>query len=364
MLASHRHTASFGREGAAWVGGLPRLSASAHASQAHTSYRHEAFHYAGEDAFLRGTVPFVQDGVAAGQPVMVALVPDRLGLLRRAVGEQCAERVHWVDMAELGGNPARIIPAWRAFVAESGAGGRPLRGVGEPVWAGRRPAEVNECQLHESLLNLAVEPDTALWLRCPYDVSALSAEVVEEAARSHPVLVDGDRYRGSTLYGGAAHAADMFERPLPEPDLHPDTVDGATVTRLEEWSFRRTTQAHPPEAARDIARLRRKVLRRATDAGLSTERAFEMGLATTEAMTNSVRHAGGRGVLRIWQDAEGLTCEVRDGGHIDDPMAGRRMPPSSDTGGRGLLLVHLLSDLVQVRSSADEGSTVRITNWL
>jgi anti-sigma regulatory factor (Ser/Thr protein kinase) len=45
-------------------------------------------------------------------------------------------------------------------------------------------------------------------------------------------------------------------------------------------------------------------------------------------------------------------------------MAGRRMPPSSDTGGRGLLLVHLLSDLVQVRSSVDEGSTVRITNWL
>ena len=55
---------------------------------------------------------------------------------------------------------------------------------------------------------------------------------------------------------------------------------------------------------------------------------------------------------------------MRDGGHIDDPMAGRRMPPSSDTGGRGLLLVHLLSDLVQVRSSVDEGSTVRITNWL
>ena len=103
MLAPHRHTTSFGREGAAWVGGLPRLSAQA--SAPHTSYRHEAFHYAGEDAFLRGTVPFVQDGVAAGQPVMVALVPDRLELLRRAVGEQCAREVRWVDMYEL------VVPA-------------------------------------------------------------------------------------------------------------------------------------------------------------------------------------------------------------------------------------------------------------
>lgn len=355
MLAPHRQPATSRRDGVAWVGGLPRLSRSVDAARPHTTYRHEAFHYAGEDAFLRGTVPFVRDGVAAGQPVMVALVPDRVDLLRRALGSDCADRVLWVDMVELGGNPARIIPAWREFVAEHGAGGRPLRGVGEPVWSGRRPAEVLECQLHESLLNLAVEPDTALWLRCPYDVSALSAEVVEEAARSHPVLVDGDRYRGSTLYGGAAHAADMFERPLTEPD--------ASAT-AEDWPFRRTSRSHPPEAARDIARLRHTVTRQATDAGLSPERAFEMGLAVTEAMTNSVRHAGGRGVLRMWQHREGVTCEVSDSGHIADPMAGRRVPAPTEVFGRGLLLVHQLSDLVQVRSSPDDGSTVRITNWL
>lgn len=356
MLATHRLAVPYARGGAAWVDGLPRLRASVHADRPHRTYRHEAFHYAGEDSFLRGTVPFVQDGVAAGQPVMVALVPARLDLLRHAVGSECARRVRWVDMAELGGNPSRIIPAWLQFVTECGTDGQPMRGVGEPVWAGRRPDEVTECQLHESLLNLAVEPDTALWLRCPYDVSALSAEVVEEAARSHPVLVDGDRYLGSTLYGGAAHASDMFERPLPEPQ----PATGTT----EERPFRRTSRSHPPEAARDIARLRHTVMRRAADAGLSSERAFEMGLAVTEAMTNSVRHAGGGGVLRIWQDGGGLTCEVRDGGHIADPMVGRRLPPAMGTSGRGLLLVHELSDLVQMRSHADDGSTVRITNWL
>lgn len=356
MLAPHRHSTTSRREGVTWVGGIPRLSESARAVRPHSTYRHEAILYSGESGFLRSTVPFVHDGVAAGQSVMVAVVPRRLELLRTAVGGECARHVRWVDMAELGGNPARIIPAWAEFVAQSGAGGRPLRGVGEPVWAGRRPVEVTECQLHEALLNLAIEPDAPLWLRCPYDVSALSAEVVEESARSHPVLVDGDRYRGSTLYGGAAHATDMFERPLPEPEPEAGTT--------EQWQFRRTSRSHPPEAARDIARLRQTVIRRAADAGLSTHRAVEMGLAVTEAMTNTVRHAGGRGVLRIWQDGAGLTCEVRDTGHITDPMVGRRLAPTTENSGRGLVLVHELSDLVQVRSSSKNGSTVRITNWL
>jgi anti-sigma regulatory factor (Ser/Thr protein kinase) len=89
-----------------------------------------------------------------------------------------------------------------------------------------------------------------------------------------------------------------------------------------------------------------------------------MGLAVTEAMTNTVRHAGGRGVLRIWHDGAGLTCEVRDTGHITDPMVGRRLAPTTENSGRGLVLVHELSDLVQVRSSSKNGSTVRITNWL
>ncbi|MGI8873571.1 MAG: hypothetical protein ACR2KP_04455 [Egibacteraceae bacterium] len=30
-----------------------------------------------------------------------------------------------------------------------------LRGAGEPIWPERRPAELVECQRHESLLNVA-----------------------------------------------------------------------------------------------------------------------------------------------------------------------------------------------------------------
>ena len=57
-------------------------------------------------------------------------------------------------MAVLGHNPARIIPAWRDF-ADAHAG--PIRGIGEPIWPGRGADELVECQLHESLLNVAFD---------------------------------------------------------------------------------------------------------------------------------------------------------------------------------------------------------------
>ncbi len=183
----------------------------------HDSYRHEAFFYRGLRDFLAGTVPFVRDGVAAGQPVMVAVPGTRLELVRGALGTD-AERVTFVDMAELGRNPARIIPAWRDFVEQARESGSPVRGIGEPVWSGRSDVELAECQLHEALLNMAVEPDTPLWLRCPYDGDGLDPALLADAHRTHPVLVEVDDFRGSTRYGGADHVLSLFGEDLPEPD--------------------------------------------------------------------------------------------------------------------------------------------------
>ena len=78
--------------------------------------------------------------------------------------------------------------------------------------------------------------------------------MVEEAARSHPVLVDGDRYRGSTLYGGAAHAADMFEHALdtPEAAAGEDRDRVAAFPRVRrrrgqgDGRFRRRGRRHAP----------------------------------------------------------------------------------------------------------------------
>jgi anti-sigma regulatory factor (Ser/Thr protein kinase) len=305
----------------------------------HGAYQHEAFVYRGDEDFLAGTVPFVLDAVALGQPVLVAVTLPRLVELQAVVGPD-APGVEYVDMGEMGANPARIIPAWRSFVEQHD--GRPVRGIGEPVWAGRRATELAECQLHEALLNLAVEPDTPLWLLCPYDADALTTPVLEEAARSHPSLREGDHYRGSTTYGGVHHVDRLFAGRLPDPPA------GTPATAFERG---------------DLPGVRRRVSRHAARAGLSPDRTTDLALAATEVATNSVRHGGGRGVLRLWQQGDAVACEFTDRGRITDPLAGRRTPSLSAEGGRGLWLANQLCDLVQIRSS-DSGTVVRLLTWL
>jgi hypothetical protein len=64
-------------------------------------------------------------------------------------------------------------------------------------------------------------------------------------------------------------------------------------------------------------------------------------------------------MLRAWATAVGVTFEVSDGGHILDPLAGRRLPGQGSLGGRGLWLVHHLCDLVETRTGED-GTVVRL----
>ena len=78
--------------------------------------------------------PFVEDGLAAGEAVMIAVVGRHANWLRESLGGQ-ARKVKFVDMAKLGRNPARIIPAWQKFVDQHSGYGRPVRGIGEPIWA-------------------------------------------------------------------------------------------------------------------------------------------------------------------------------------------------------------------------------------
>ena len=306
----------------------------------HRSYEHEAFFYRGDEDFLAGTVPFVLEGISLHQPVIVGATPRRLEQLQAAVGPE-APGVHFVKAAEVGANPARIIPALRAFVEAFGGPGHPVRGVGEPIWPGRRATEIAECQLHEALLNLSVEPDTPFWLRCLYDADAHGGRVIEEASRSHPSLREVGHYRGSTSYGGAHHAEALFGAPLPEP---PE----ATAV-----SFGQT----------DVAAVRRLVGEHAARAGLPSDRIADLCLAVAEVTANSVRYGGGQGTLRTWRHGDALVFEVADAGHITDPLAGRRPPSEQTEGGRGLWLANQLCDLVQVRSGPN-GTAVRLLSWL
>jgi anti-sigma regulatory factor (Ser/Thr protein kinase) len=304
------------------------------------TFRHEAFLYAGEVDFLAGALPFLREGIAAGEPVLVVVSAARIGLLRSALGAD-ADRVAFADMAEVGANPARIIPAWRDFVAAFDGGGY-ARGIGEPIWAERTPAELVECQRHETLLNLAFAGVPAWWLLCPYDTSALGGPVLEEARRSHPFLSEGGVAIRSADYRGLDQAAAPFAVPLPDPPGRPPEVGFGPGS---------------------LARLRALVARHGAAAGLDPARTADLVLAVDEVATNSLRHGGGRGTLRIWRDGESVVCEVRDAGRIEDPMVGRERPALDRDGGRGLWMVNQLCDLVQLRTFPT-GAVVRLHLYL
>ena len=297
------------------------------------TFQHEALIYEGRDGFLAGTLPFIRDGLESGEPVLVAVQRDEIGLLQNRLGGD-AGSVTFADMAELGANPTRIIPVWRDFVAAGE--GRPVRGIGEPVWAGRGAAEVVECQLHEALLNLAFEHDEGFRLMCPYDAGKLDPAVVHEALCSHPQVSCEHGSRPSDDYR-ADRLLDPFESPLPPPGGHAEVL-----------AFERD----------GLSDVRQTVTRAADRAALRKPRTSDLVLAVNELAANSVRHGGGNGVLRIWREAEMLVCEVRDRGRIEDPLAGRRRPDMETLEGRGLWIVNQVCDLVQLRSGAD-GTVVR-----
>ena len=298
---------------------------------------HEAMFYADRDQFLAGIVPFLREGLAAGEPALVALVPPKIALVRAALGSD-ADEVTFVDMIGLGGNPARIIPAWRAFTAAHDGRAARLRGIGELIWAARRPVEILEAQLHEQLLNVAFEPGPSLLLRCPYDTAALPAAVIAEARRSHPVLAADGTARHSTDFDGSKHAVAAFESDLP----------GAPLT------------AHHLDFSGDagLAAARQIVGSHASDAGLDPHRAADLRLAISELVANSVAYGGG-GSLALWCEDRRFVCEVRDGGRIHDVLAGRVEPGSDWITGRGLWLVNQICELVQLRSSA-AGTVIRV----
>ena len=299
--------------------------------------RHEALLYDGSEQFVDSVLPFVTAALEADEPVLVAVGADKAERLRGALGAD-AGAVTFGDMEAIGRNPARILPAWLDFVATHG-GGRPLHGVGEVAWASPRASELVEGLHHEALLNVAFA-DLPPWsLLCPYDTAALPPQVIEAARRCHPLVLAGGVHRTSEEHLRDPWPASPFEGTLPPP--------GGDVVEL---AFDGTSL---PAVARLAAR-------RADELGLSPAQVRDLARAVAEVATNSVAHGGGRGAVRVWGEEGAVVVEVRDGGHLTDPLLGRVRPRHGADAERGLWLVNQLCDLVQIRSSAAEGTVVRL----
>ncbi|GAA2732459.1 sensor histidine kinase [Streptomyces nogalater] len=300
---------------------------------------HPALFYTDTHEYLAGTVPFIREGLAAGEPVAVAVPKENLALIQDALGADGAA-VRFLDMREAGRNPGRIIPGVLRAFADQQPPGRRIRIIGEPIWAGRSQTEYPACAQHEALINAAFQ-GREVTILCPYDSSRLDERVLADAHATHPVVIPAGSAAelASTAYDPDDVVA-RYNLPLPPaPGAGPDVL-GIVFAEDSLSAVRHLATGHG-------ARL-----------GLTGTALENLALITAELTTNSVVHGGGTGTLTVWPDNGYVVCEVRDKGRLADPLAGRRPPARDQRGGRGLLLVNLLSDLVRIHTGP-EGTTIR-----
>ncbi|MET9392061.1 anti-sigma factor RsbA family regulatory protein [Streptomyces sp. NPDC006624] len=300
-----------------------------------TPFAHPALLYRDEQEYLDGTVPFVREGLEAGEPVAVAVPGGNLALIRDALGAD-AGAVRLLDMREAGRNPGRIIPGVLRAFSDAQPAGRRVRIVGEPFWAGRSGTEYPACAQHEALINAAFQGRPATIL-CPYDSERLPGHVLADVYATHPTVIPaGSRTEQDSPTYAPGDVVDRYNEPLP-------VVPGALTLAFDSDSLSHARHVAVGEGSR---------------LGLTGVKLDDLALAAAELVTNSVVHGGGTGELRVWPEDGYVVCEVRDAGRLTDLLAGRRRVPRAQRGGRGLLLVNLIADLVRVHRG-ESGTTVR-----
>jgi hypothetical protein len=72
------------------------------------AFRHEALLYAGRREFLDGTVPFIREGLAVGEPTLVVVDADKIAALRAELGDardrfvcSCGQAARWYSLRTL-----------------------------------------------------------------------------------------------------------------------------------------------------------------------------------------------------------------------------------------------------------------------
>ena len=297
-------------------------------------FLHQGCIYGSEAEFLAMAVPFVQDGLRRGEPVLVATTSANLELLHDAMGEE-ADEVDYAESAYFGRRPPQRATAIHRYWTRHQPAG-PVRILAEPVWTGRSRREVAAWQRMEAALNVVLA-DTNIWLICPYDKRIVEAAIIEDARRTHPECVVGDKAQPSTQF----MAPDDFARSHPSP---PQLGLAADIFRFEG----------------DLAAVRRYVLDRATPLLGSEDSVAMFGIAVGESITYLLRQGISRATVWVRPAAGRVVCTL----HSDQPLAvhpfvGFRPPSQHEEPGEGLWLTNQICEWLDI-SSDESGCTVEL----
>jgi anti-sigma regulatory factor (Ser/Thr protein kinase) len=302
------------------------------AARGHVGYFHETAFYGGDDEFRSIVVPFVDGGVAAGEPVLVACRPEHERLVRDAVAD--VSGIVFLPGGDQYERPTEAILTYRKLFAEY-AGAAQIRVVGDVPhpgvgaswdWWSRYEAAVNE-----------VFAEFTLWGLCPYDLRTTPAPVLADVLRSHPHLTGPD----------GAHR--------PNPRYRSWTLPPTVPTPLEaDPPVVELTDPVPAEA-------RRAVTAACAATHLSRDDVDDLVYAASEAVTNAQSHGEPPVTLRVWTTpAEVLVAVTDRGPGPRSPSAGLIPTHRTTSAGVGLWLTHrTCRDVTMTLDPA--GYTIRLT---
>jgi anti-sigma regulatory factor (Ser/Thr protein kinase) len=300
-----------------------------------TALRHNAFVYESADEYLARAVPFLKEGLRAGEGAIVAQTRSGMAMMREALGAD-AGRVTFVDVSAAYTRPARTLAAYHEVYAEQLRKTPKLRAVAD-VQFGPDPREWDLWTGYEAVFNRSFGHLPA-WVLCTYNANGTPDPVIEGVWRTHPEVVDRDTWAMSELYEDPDQ---LLRRIAPPPEALRDLRS-------------------IPLGAQDIVQLRERLAPELAAAGHGEAKTLDMLLAVTEIATNAIRHGAGIEDIRIGRARGRFVCEITDRGPGFDDLAAGYLAPR-DGVGSGLWVARQLTWRIEFFRSP-RGFTARI--WL
>ncbi len=299
-----------------------------------TALRHNAFVYASDHEYLARAVPFLKDGLAAGEGAIVAHTKPGIAMMREALGSESA-RVTFVDISSAYTRPARTLAAYHSVYSTQLQKTPKLRAVAD-VQFGPNPGEWDQWTAYEAVFNRSFGHLPA-WVLCSYDANETPDPIIEGVWQTHPEV----------LAGGRRSASGPYE--------DPDRLLRRIIPPAEELSELRSLRS-----VGDAEQIRERLAPELTAAGFGEATALGMLLAVTEVATNAAQHGQGIGEVRVGRAHGRFVCEIIDRGPgFDDPAAGYLAP--RDGIGSGLWVARQLTWQIEFFRSP-RGFTARL--WL
>ncbi|MGK5554256.1 anti-sigma factor RsbA family regulatory protein [Actinomadura kijaniata] len=301
---------------------------------------HLTLPYTSQTRLLSTAQPYVREGLARGEVVMVVAADGFWSRLRDLLGDEVTggdgrERVRFVSADVWYAHPARTLTAVRDMAVRVRDGGERLRLWGELPWARWNVPQTRQWLRYEALLNVVLA-DQDVVACCPVDLVHLRPSVLEAVCAAHPYTV-GPGWRANPRYQEPEHFLRRLNRArLPDPPA----------------DARRIHFDHG-----DLAEVRRAVAATARSAGLPDDRVFPAVLAVAELAANAVVHVGGPGRLEVWWSPDELVYQIRSPGPAPLPPACGFLPPDPlSTTGRGLWMARQLTDVLEVGTCPGDGA--------